>query len=232
MPKDFPKVLAIIPARAGSKRLPAKNTKMLLGKPLIGWSVEQACLCRYFYKVIISTDCQNIANIAQKFGAEVPFLRPQALSRDDSPSIDLVEHALQHYSTQGDHFDMIALLEPTSPLRAKEDLEKAMGYFIENYSDYDALISVGKIAREHPSVIKKIESGCLKPFSTKDDVTEAFFPYGVIYAVKTSKLQETRSFYQEKSLPYEIQRWQNFEIDDLVDFICVEKIMEAYSSQL
>lgn len=237
--KSTVKILAIIPARKGSKRLPEKNIKLLLGKPLIAWTVEQACQCNYFDKVIISTDCEKIAKIGKYFGADVPFLRPAELSKDDSSSMDLVHHALNYYSLRGEIFDIVVLLEPTSPLRKNQNLNQAMKLFIEKLSSYDSLISVGKIERELPSVIKKIDNrNILSAFLKKEETDnhkeklEAYFPYGVIYAVKVSMLSKDNTFYQEKSLPYIIERWQNFEIDDLVDFLCVEKMMEEYSEFL
>jgi len=229
-------VLAIIPARGGSKRLPGKNIKPLLGKPLINWTIEQALQCHYFDKVIVSTDCKKIAEVAKEKGASVPFIRPDSLSQDRTPSIDVVEHALDFFSLKQEYFDVLVLLEPTSPLRTAKDLNNAMTLFIDHYDTYDALISVGKVEREHPSIMKLIEEeNFLKPFEKEEKsqkAKEAFFPYGVIYASKVSTLREMKTFYPEKILPYCIQRWQNFEIDDEVDFLCIEKIMEVYSSHL
>lgn len=227
------KTLAIIPARAGSKRLPSKNIKSLAGKPLVAWTVEQACRCQYFSEVIISTDCQNIADIAQSYGAKVPFLRPEVLSGDLASSFDVVEHALNHFAKQGEEFDYIALLEPTSPLRKKEDLDQAMRNFLENSERYHALISVGKIEREHPAIIKRITAeNRLSPYAEHFIAEEAYFPYGVIYASKVSTLLTRKTFYQPETLPYLIERWQNFEIDDEVDFLCTESLLQKYRDLL
>lgn len=228
-----PRTLAIIPARAGSKRLPGKNVKPLAGKPLVAWTVEQACGCQYFTEVIISTDCENIAEIAKQYGAKVPFLRPDALAMDNSSSMDLVEHALEHYAKQGVFFDYVALLEPTSPLRKKDDLNNAMSAFLSNSQKYHALISVGKVEREHPTIMKKITSeNRLSKYADELATTDVFFPYGVIYASKVSTLLATKTFYQAETLPYLIERWQNFEIDDEVDFLCTESLVEKYGHKL
>lgn len=226
------RTLAIIPARAGSKRLPSKNVKLLAGKPLVAWTVEQACRCQYFSEVIISTDCSDIANIAKNYGAKVPFLRPEVLSSDSASSIDVVEHALNHFAMQKEVFEYVALLEPTSPLRKKEDLDQAMRFFLENSEHYDALISVGKIEREHPSIIKMIAENRLLPYVDNFAALEAYFPYGVIYASKVSTLLTSKTFYQSETLPYLIERWQNFEIDDEVDFLCTESLFEKYKDFL
>lgn len=225
--------LAIIPARAGSKRLPGKNVKQLAGKPLVAWTVEQACRCDLFDEVVISTDSADIAGIAKQYGASAPFLRPESLSQDNSSSIDLVEHALNYYASKGQSFDYVALLEPTSPLRKKDDLNTAMSAFLDKSDFYHALVSVGKIEREHPSILKKITpESKLSTYFEGALAEEAFFPYGVIYASKVPYLLQTRSFYQKETLPYLIERWQNFEIDDDVDFYCTEKLIEQYGHKL
>lgn len=230
--KPLKTTLAIIPARAGSKRLPGKNIKELAGKPLVGWTVEQACRCKYFTEVIISTDCPTIADIAKRHGAKAPFLRPISLAADNSSSMDLVDHALDYYASQGQTFDYIALLEPTSPLRKKEDLDNAMSALLMQ-DNYHALISVGKIEREHPSILKHITPEKRLSYYFKEaSKHEAYFPYGVLYVSKVSTLRETRTFYQVETLPYLIDRWQNFEIDDEVDFWCTEKLVEKYGHLL
>jgi len=117
------KILALIPARGGSKGLPGKNIKPLLGKPLIAWTIEQAKASKYVDRVVVSTDDDEIAEVAIRYGAEVPFLRPKELARDDSPTIDAILHALDFFSDKGERFDLLALLEPTSPLRDSEDID-------------------------------------------------------------------------------------------------------------
>lgn len=229
-----PKVLTLIPARKGSKRLPGKNIRNLHGKPLIAWTIEQACRCSLLDSVVVSTDCEEIAEIAKKYGAQVPFLRPQKLAADNSTSFSVVEHALQYFEQQHKIFDVVVLLEPTSPLRKMNDLDRSVQLFLDNYDNYEALVSVGKIEREHPRILKKIDANnTLLPFSSDlSDAQESYFPYGVIYLVKVDSLLKTQNFYAGRVLPYQIERWQNFEIDDEVDFACVEKIMTCYEGLL
>src|SRR4030042_3633861 len=117
------RILAIIPARGGSKRLPGKNIKILCGKPLIGWTIEQAKSSKYIDDIFVSTDYRSIADIAEQFGIKVPFLRPEELSKDSSSSMDVVEHVLKSYKRSNQLFDFIILLEPTSPLRKKRSEE-------------------------------------------------------------------------------------------------------------
>jgi CMP-N,N'-diacetyllegionaminic acid synthase len=227
------RILALIPARGGSKGLPGKNILPLLGKPLIAWTIENALLSKYLDKVLVSTDYQEIAEIARKFGAEAPFLRPAELATDQSPTIDTIFHALDFFENQGLHFDYLALLEPTSPLRKEGDIDKAIEILYENDAIADSVVSVGEVHMEHPAIIKKIVNGLVKPFLEKSetvlrrqDLQEVYFPYGVIYLSKTDKLRELKTFYQERTLPYFIDRWQNYEVDDIFDLVCIEGILK------
>ena len=120
------KILAIVPARGGSKRLPGKNIKVLNGKPLIQWTIESALGIDDISRVMVSTDSQEIADIALQSGAEVPFLRPKELATDTSSSSVVIEHALNYYKSQGEIFDYVLLLQPTSPMRNKKHNEQAI----------------------------------------------------------------------------------------------------------
>lgn len=226
------KVIAIIPARGGSKGLPGKNVKPLLGKPLVAWSIKQALKSKYIDYILLSTDGEEIAKIGKQYGAEVPFLRPSEYATDDSPSSDLVIDALGKLESMGQRYDYIVLLEPTSPLRKKDDIDEAIKLLVEN-EKADSLISIGKIHLEHPYLIKKINNdGYVMPYikSSKSiyqrqQADEALFPYGVIYMSKVSSFKEKLTFYTDKTIPYLIERWQNYEIDDEIDFVLIETIM-------
>lgn len=117
------KILAIIPARSGSKRLPKKNIQLLAGKPLIAWTIEAALKSKYIDKLIVSTDSLEIKEISEKFGAEIPFIRPKNLSTDTANSVDVIKHAIESYLKE---FEYILLLQPTSPLRATDDIDNAI----------------------------------------------------------------------------------------------------------
>ncbi|MFZ3074393.1 MAG: acylneuraminate cytidylyltransferase family protein [Minisyncoccales bacterium] len=227
------KIIAIIPARGGSKGLPGKNIKVLSGKPLIAWTIEQARKSKYIDKLIVSTDDKEIARISEKYGANVPFLRPKKLAKDNSSTLDAIVHAISWFERNGECFDIIVLLEPTSPLRKKNDIDDAIGLFIKNYKKADSLLSLGAIQLEKPQITKKIEKGFVAPFvktkyafHQRQQLAKAYFPYGVVYIVKTNALKKTGTFYTKKTIPYFIERWQNYEIDDICDFICNEAIME------
>jgi len=122
------KILGIIPARGGSKGLAGKNIRELCGKPLLVWTIRQALASQYLDDLIVSTDSQEIAEIAKQNGVEVPFLRPAELARDDSPSADAVIHVLDRLYQSGKTYDYVALLEPTSPLRKRNDIDVAIEF--------------------------------------------------------------------------------------------------------
>lgn len=233
------KILAIIPARGGSKGLPKKNIKFLVNKPLIGWTIEQAKTSKYIDEIHVSTDDREIADIAERFDIKVPQLRPDNLALDTTSSMDVVEYIIEFYSKKSQEFDIIILLEPTSPLRKIDDIDNAIELLMEN-DQSDGVISVGEVQTEHPLSVKKInESGKLEPYfeSTKkiyqrQQMDKAYFPYGVIYMIKTDIFKQKKAFYTENVIPYFIERWQNYEIDDICDFICVENILKAKIEKL
>ncbi len=226
-------VLALIPARGGSKGLPHKNVLPFAGKPLIAWTIESALGSEHVDRTLVTTDDEAIAEAARSAGAEVPFLRPADLASDTSPSIDAVLHALDFLESGGETFDYLALLEPTSPLRAPGDIDRAIRLLASNHDCADAVVSVGEIHMEHPSIAKSVDSeGFLRPYLTdsekvtrRQELGAALFPYGVVYLAKTSVLREQRTFYPELTLPLPIERWQGYEIDDVYDLVCAEAVL-------
>ncbi len=226
------KILALIPARGGSKRLPGKNVKPFLGKPLIAWTIEQACSSNLVDKIVVSTDDEQIAAISLDFGAEVPFMRPKELASDSASSVDVALHSYEFLHKHGEDFDYLALLEPTSPLRKKDDIDRGIRTLLD-HQHADCLVSVGAIHLEHPCMARKLEKGVLVSYLFDRDPQEkaaqqAYFPYGVIYLIKISELYKRRTFFPENSVPLFIERWQNFEIDDKLDFFINEEIMKNY----
>lgn len=226
------KVLAIIPARGGSKGLPNKNIKELCGKPLINWTIEKAQLSKYIDELIVSTDSQVIANAALQAGVKIPYLRPNVLAQDATPMYEVVMHALKYFEEIGQYFDIVILLEPTSPLRENDDIDNMLRKLIENYAEYNAIVSLGEVS-EHPSIIKKINGKEVVPFCKeikmgfrRQDNEKAYFPYGVAYISKVKCFLEEKTFYQERTTYYIIKRYQNYEIDDIYDFLAIENVMK------
>ena len=227
------RIIAIIPARGGSKGLPGKNIRQLCGKPLIAWSVERALQSRYVDAVVVTTDSHEIAGIARGHGAAVPFLRPAHLASDMASSVDTVLHALDYYRKMLEQtFDYVVLLEPTSPLREPDDIDNMLDKLLAHANDFDAIVSVGEV-HEHPSIVKRLEGNCLLPFhenltmeSRRQDNVPAYFPYGVAYIVACQTLYALRTFYPPRATFFKIKRHQCFEIDDLCDFLLVETMMQ------
>jgi CMP-N-acetylneuraminic acid synthetase len=230
-----PRILALILARGGSKRLPGKNIRLLLGKPLLAWSIDAALACPAIERVVVSTDSQQIADVARSHGADVPFLRPPALAADASTSADAALHTLDALAHAGQEYDAVMLLEPTSPLRARGDLAGVAALLARRWDETDAVVTVGAVHLEHPDVMKRIDDqGFLSPWVVAASApgAAALFPYGVAYAVKVSALRATRSFYPPRVLGYPLQRWQNYEVDDEIDFVCIEAILAHLNGQL
>lgn len=223
------KILAIIPARGGSKGLPGKNIRPLCGKPLIGWSIEQAQASKYIDEIFVSTDSLEIANVAEGFGVSIPFLRPEELASDTSPSSDFVIHTIEYYRQEGKEFDYILLLEPTSPLRKKGDIDNAIRLLTEKSI---GVVSLGEVHTEHPNIVKYVKENKVLPYlgdsrkiTHRQVLSKVYFPYGVVYLVQREFFEKEKSFYTERSTPFFIERWQNYEIDDIFDFLCAEAIL-------
>lgn len=225
------RVLGLVTARGGSKGLPGKNIKMLCGKPLIAWTIDAARAAKSLDAVVVSTDSEEIAAVARAHGAEVPFLRPPELASDGASSVDVVEHAVKHLAAAGRPFDLLVLLEPTSPLREASDIDAALAQMIE--AKADAIVSVCRAETVHPAFMFKqgnlgrLESALPGGFKVvrRQDLEPMFFLEGTIYASRIETLLATRTFCQTNALGYEVPKWKSPEIDDLVDFMHVEAIM-------
>lgn len=229
------KILAIIPARGGSKGLPDKNIKLLNGKPLIAWTIEQAKSSEYIDEVFVTTDSIDIAKVSESFGVKVPFLRPAELASDTASSVAVIEHVISHFKQSNKFFDYIILLEPTSPLRKDNDIDDAIKKCISN-DTADGIISLGEVHMEHPMIVKKVNINN-KIESYIDDVIKitqrqqadkAYFPYGVIYMIKNEIFESNKTLYTNNIIPYFVERWQNYEVDDIYDFLAIEAIQKRH----
>ena len=200
------KILGLIPARGGSKGVPNKNIKLLGGKPLINYTIEVGLACAEITKLVVSTDSPEIAKISKAAGAEVPFFRPAELATDTSPSIDTVIHAVEFFEKEGNQFDAVCLLQPTSPFRTAEEVQKAISTFIEK--EADSLISVRKVPHQfNPHWIfepnadddfLKIATGESEIITRRQELPPAYYRDGSIYLVKTEVLLKKRSLYGER----------------------------------
>lgn len=218
-------MLAIIPAREGSKGLPGKNIKLLAGKPLIAYSIEAALKSNSITKVIVTTDSEEIAKIAMNFGAECPFLRPIELSTDTARSIDVYRHTIDWLRTnQNMKIENLTILQPTSPLRTHADIDAAISLFYERNAD-----SVVSYCKEYHPIRwhKYITEDCRfenifqEVLNNRQVERPSFFPNGAIYVFK-SDLIEQEKYYTSNSYAYLMPRIKSVDIDTLEDFEYVE----------
>jgi CMP-N,N'-diacetyllegionaminic acid synthase len=235
---DRKNVIAIVPARGGSKGLPGKNTREICGRPLLAWSVRAGLESRYVDEVIVSTDSEDIAQVALKAGAKVPFLRPSELAQDTSTSFDVIVHALDHYKKLETQFSYIALLEPTSPMRTAEDVDQALEKLVAHKSA-TSIVGVCKTESQNPAFLVKIsETGLISGYQQTDmpvlrrqDIPDVYFFEGSLYISEVPFLLERKSFYHQRTLACEFPKWKSFEIDDVDDFTIVEALMKQKGYQ-
>lgn len=226
------KILAVVTARGGSKGLPGKNIRLLNDKPLIMWTLDSAKDSKYIDEIFVSTDSQRIADVCRQNGVPVPELRPDYLAQDTSSSMDVLMYTIDLMESRGKIFEYLILLEPTSPIRKNGDIDN-MIEIVAEHPEADGVISLGRVHTEHPSIVKKInkfgyiipyiESG--REYYQRQLEDEAYFPYGVGYLVKIDRFKDTHTIYMDKMLPYYIDRYQNYEVDDIYDFECISAIM-------
>lgn len=226
------RILAIVPARGGSKGLPGKNIRPLCGKPLIGWSIEHAQKSKYVDDIFISTDSREIADVADSFGVEVPELRPDELARDTAPSSEFIVYTLNKMKAEGKDFDYFILLEPTSPLRDVEDVDKSIEMIIDNPQN-DSIVGVAMSGTVHPAFMVVVnKDGVLEALEPdkqtlrRQDLPDVFFFEGSVYVSKVDVYLEKRTFYHDKTMPYIVPEWKSHEVDDYVDFAIIETIMK------
>lgn len=223
-------MLAVIPARGGSKGVPHKNIKDLAGKPLIAYTIEAALNSNVFEKVIVSTDNKEIAEISKKCGAEVPFIRPDDISGDLISSDDVILHALDYFKRNGEEFDYVCKLQPTSPLRTAEHIRDA--YRLLKEQDADFVVSVCEC--EH----SPLWSGALGKDKSldnfiKEDVKRAcrqelptyYRLNGAIYMGKTESFYNNKSFIGKNGFAYVMKQEDSVDIDSLIDFDIAEVIL-------
>jgi len=225
--------LAIIPARGGSKGLPGKNIKELCGKPLIAWSIEAGLKSKYIDELVVSTDYQDIADIAKEYGANVPFLRPDYLASDTATSFDAVKHTIDYYKNElNKEFDYIVLLEPTSPLREYTDIDNAIEQLLK--SSANSIVGISKTEDQNPAfLINKDQNNYLSGYENKDmkvlrrqDINDVYFFEGTVYISNIEILVEKKTFYHKNTIGYEVPKYKSLEIDDIDDFIMVEALMK------
>ncbi len=223
-------MLAIIPARGGSKGVHGKNIKSLSGKPLIVYTIEAAIESNIFKKIIVSTDSEEIADIAKQSGAEVPFIRPSEIAGDYVSSDKVIKHGIEFYEKNGNEFTEVCKLQPTSPLRKAEHIKAAYKLFKEKEADF--VVSVCE-SEHSPLWMGELEEDCqMDNFIRKEIILSCrqklptyYRLNGAIYMAKINAFKIQNSFFGKNGYAYVMQQKDSIDIDSELDFKIAECIM-------
>ena len=227
------KILGIIPARGGSKGIPKKNIKLLGGKPLLEYTAKAALASKSLSRVILSSDDTEIIEVAKNIGLEVPFIRPENLSQDETPSLSVIKHALEFFETKNEFFDAICLLQVTSPFREEELIDRAIQKF--EREDLDSLISVREVPSDfNPHWIfitdsknhLKVATGEEKIISRRQELPKAFHRDGAIYITRTEVILNQDSLYGSSIGYIESKNEHYVNIDTPDDWRVAEEIIK------
>ena len=221
-------MIAIIPARGGSKGLPGKNIMPLNGKPLIAYAVEAGLKSKYIDRVIVSTEDEEIARIAVQYGAELPFMRPAELATDTAMAVDNYIYTIGRLEKEsGKPIDAFVVLQPTSPLRIAEDIDGAVELFMQK--DADSVVSYCQ--EDHPITWHKYldeEGRFVNLFEVslknRQDFRVSYYPNGAVYVFKTAIIRE-RKYFTDKSYAYVMPKSRSVDIDTIDDLEYAEFLL-------
>jgi len=228
-------ILAIIPARGGSKGIPMKNIQKLCGKSLIEYTIRSAISSSKINRVIVSTDNARIAQVSKKAGAEVPFLRPKILSKDNSPTTETIKHAINFLQKKYSYEpDIICLLQPTSPIRDLSVIDNSITKL--QRTNATSVITVAKI-KNHPFASFWYSKGYLKPFRAsfakyyqRQKYPPLYYPTGAVYTFWTKNLKKYNSIYGPRIKPIIINQEDNIDIDTLFDLFIAEMRIRSWNT--
>lgn len=226
------KILAIIPARGGSKGVPRKNIRPLLGKPLIQWSIEEAQKSQYIDRVILSSEDSEIIQIAREGGCEVPFVRPLELAQDETTGIDVIVHALETLTEQ---YDYVVVLQPTSPLRTTEDIDTAISQIMTQDAEFCVSVTYPE---KHPywsfllTDTHRLKSVFSDIPSRRQLLPQMVTLNGAIYIANTRAFLEQKTFLTAVTCAYLMPKERSFDIDTELDFQLCEYMAQRLSEQV
>jgi CMP-N,N'-diacetyllegionaminic acid synthase len=226
-----PGILAVIPARGGSKGIPDKNIRPLAGKPLLAWTIAAAQAAGCLDRIVVSTDSETIAAIAHDYGAETPFLRPPELARDDTPTTDSVAHAARWLAEhQSYRPDLVMILQPTCPLRTADDIRQAVALFREQQAE--SVVAVCE-AKQHPLWMKHLaDDGRLTPYiadwehaTRRQGLPRVYALNGALYLIQREILVAQNTVYPPRTFGYVMPKERSLDIDTPWDFHVAELLL-------
>ncbi len=224
---DGKRILAIIPARGGSKGIKNKNIAALAGKPLLQWTIEAAKKSKYVDRIVLSSDDPEIQGIAELLGCEVPFTREAHLATDEASTIDVLVDVLERVAG----FDVVVLLQPTSPLRTAEDIDSCLNLMMQDGAP--SVVSLCEV-EDHPALVVKFQNeNQITPFLPhpssqslrRQDLPGAFRLNGAVYAAKIHWLFRERSFTAQGSVGFVMPKRRSIDIDDCDDLFTAEQLL-------
>jgi len=222
------KILAVIPARGGSKGVPRKNIRLAGGKPLIAWVILAAKQSLYIDHLIISSDDQEIIDTARRWGCEAPFVRPDYLAKDESKTVDVILHALQELPG----YDYVVTLQPTSPLIATEDIDGCIEKCLTESNK--SCITVTEPGKSPFWMFTMAENDRLCPLfgseyliKRRQELPKAFIPNGAVFCIECNWLTTTRKFYSEDTLGYIVPKERSLDIDTEMDLQIVDTVLAS-----
>jgi CMP-N,N'-diacetyllegionaminic acid synthase len=226
---DGKTIVAVIPARGGSKGVPRKNIRLIAGKPLLAWTIEEAKKSKYTDRVILSTEDDEIISVARRWGCEVPFKRPLELAKDDTPGIDPVLHALE--SMESD-YDYVVVLQPTSPMRRASDIDACIEECLSRKTN--VCVSVSAVDKSPYWMYSLDEEKRLRPLfpayehvARRQDLPTVYMPNGAVFVAKVPWLLKNRTFVADDTVACCMAPAHSIDVDSEIDFrVCELMLME------
>lgn len=239
---ETPSIIALIPARAGSKRIPEKNVRLLAGHPMIAYTISAALQSGIFTAVVVSTDSERYAEIARYYGAEVPFLRPSEIAGELSPDIEWIEHVLTRLQVVGQRFDCFSILRPTSPFRQAETIRRAWQQFLAQ-EGVDSLRAVEK-CKQHPGKMWVVRGQRMTPLlplsppeqpwhsSQYQSLPEVYVQNASLEIAWTRVVFEDRTIAGQVLMPFFTQGFEGFDLNNQEDWMIAEHLIQAGEATL
>ena len=224
------KILALIPARGGSKGIPKKNIVKINGIPLLSWTINASLNSKYITKTVVSSDDIDILNCAKELGSDF-IKRPTSLSLDETSSELVIEHTLSYFYKKGEIFDYLILLQPTSPLRDEKDIDMAFEKLFEK--EASALISVTVYDNKILKAFMLDSDGFMRgvsnnsfPFKRRQDLPKTYLSNGAIYIIKVKEFLKRESFYTDKTVSFVMSKEKSFDVDSIEDLKLIERQLD------